>query len=142
LVGLPKDINQVLIAGMGGEEIVKILKDSFIPQSFVFQPMKNAQQLRSYLLENGCQITADDIFKDGKYYFIIKGNNCGNAQKYTSAQIQFGKDSLNNPLLSEYLNEEIKKNENYLLNDMSEENRRIVEKRIDYLKGVAKGEIR
>ena len=46
----------VLIAGMGGEEILKILKNSYIPKAFVFQPMKKARQLREYLLESGCAL--------------------------------------------------------------------------------------
>ncbi len=115
LEGLPKDINAVLIAGMGGEEIIKILKEGFIPEKFVLQPMKNAPTLRRFLIDNGCKITADDIFKDGKYYFVIKGER-GGAESYGERELAFGRDSLKNPLLSEYLNAEIAKKESYLHN--------------------------
>ena len=38
----------VLIAGMGGEEIVKIIINSpFLPEKFVLQPMKNAEKVLS-----------------------------------------------------------------------------------------------
>lgn len=131
----------VLIAGMGGEEIVKILKEGYIPPAFVFQPMKNAEVLRAFLSEHGCAITEDNIFKDGKFYFIIKGNNSGGTSAYTSAQLAFGRDSMNNPLLKEYLRGEIFKIQAYLLSDMSEENRVGLSERLVFLKGVHNGEI-
>ncbi|MDE6557986.1 MAG: class I SAM-dependent methyltransferase, partial [Clostridia bacterium] len=70
LAGISEDIDEVLIAGMGGEEIIKILSEGFIPKKFILQPMKNAPKLRKFLLDNGCKITADDSFKDDTYYFI------------------------------------------------------------------------
>lgn len=106
---------QVLIAGMGGEEIIKILSRG-IPDKFVLQPMKNAPLLRGFLLENGCTITRDDIFKDGKYYFIIKGeksNNVGGIN-YSPLETEFGRDSFYNPVFAEYLKEEIAKFNGYL----------------------------
>ena len=59
--GLEKvpECDLVLIAGMGGEEICSILKNAYIPRSFVFQPMKNAKKLREYLLLNGAGISVD-----------------------------------------------------------------------------------
>ncbi len=104
---------QVLIAGMGGEEIIKILVCG-IPQKFVFQPMKNAPLLRRFLLANGCTIINDDIFKDGKYYFIIKGKNTG-GDKYSPMELEFGRDSFKNPVFAEYLKEEIEKFKGYLM---------------------------
>ncbi len=140
------DVEQVLIAGMGGEEIVKILKEGYIPDKFVFQPMKNAPLLRNFLSDNGCKIIADDIFKDGKFYFIIKGEKGksvkdGEGAYGSAAQTEFGRDSLKNPLLKEYLAAEIAKNKGYLQNPMSEANRRVIEERIKFLTGVSEGEI-
>ncbi len=103
---------QVLIAGMGGEEIIKILSRG-IPQKFVLQPMKNAPQLRRFLLSRGCKIVRDDIFRDGKYYFIIKGESTGGTD-YSSMEKQFGRDSFKNPVFSEYLKEEMQKFSGYL----------------------------
>ena len=63
--GVPKDVEEVLIAGMGGSEIIGILSDErygFIPEKFVFQPMLNAEKLRKYLLENGAYIQRDFTF--------------------------------------------------------------------------------
>jgi tRNA A22 N-methylase len=127
---------------MGGEEILKILKESYIPKSFVFQPMKNAAQLRGFLIANGCEILHDDIFKDGKFYFIIKGRRSGNVRAYSAAEREFGFESLNNPLLYEYIELELDKNYGYLNNPMSAENRRVIEDRIKFLQGVKEGEIK
>ena len=116
LKGIPKDTEQVLIAGMGGMEIIKILKEGFIPQKFVLQPMKNCKLVREYLLDNGCKLTVDDMFYDGKYYFIIKGERSENSQKYSNLELYFGRDSLKNPLFKEYAQAEIEKKESFLAN--------------------------
>lgn len=60
--------DEVLIAGLGGEEILKILKEGYIPEKFVIQPMKNQKAVRKFLIESGAKITVDDIFSDGKNY--------------------------------------------------------------------------
>ena len=139
---IDKDTEQILIAGIGGEELVRILKNSFIPKSFVFQPMKNAEHLRGYLLRSGCEITADDLFTDGKnYYFVIKGKNCGGAQAYTKAQLLYGRDSLKSPVFANYLKEEIEKKRGYLKRDMSAEHRERLEADVSFMRGVLNGEI-
>lgn len=109
LTGIEQCGEQVLIAGMGGMEIIKILKESYIPDSFIFQPMKNAEKLRRYLIENGCAICVDDIFFDDKYYFIIKGKRCGGTEEYSREQLAFGRDSLKNPVFANYVRDEIAK---------------------------------
>lgn len=62
-----------LIAGMGGEETVKILtKAPYKPQKLVLQPMKNAKELRLFLASIGYRIEKDYIFyAGGKYYVLI-----------------------------------------------------------------------
>ena len=110
-----------MIAGIGGEEILKILQNAYIPEKFVFQPMKNAERLRVYLLEQGCSIIADDVFTDGKkYYFVIKGTRTGDKAGYTEAQTEFGRDSLKNPVLKSYIQEELAKKRGYLRRNLSE----------------------
>jgi len=106
---IPPTCSQVLIAGMGGMEIIKILTEGFIPKRFVFQPMKNAERLRTFLLDCGCKITLDDVFYDDKYYFIIKGEAFGNTPPYSKKEIAFGRDSLNGETLQGYVREEIQK---------------------------------
>ncbi len=134
---IPEDTEQVLIAGIGGEEIIKILKNSYVPENFVFQPMKNAPSLRKFLLDSGCAIEKDDIFTDGKnYYFIICGLKSGGKNIYTSAQLEYGKDSLKNPVLKAYLEEELAKKQSYLSGEMAEESRRTLQKTIKDIQSV------
>lgn len=114
LAGVPKGTEQVLIAGMGGEEIIKILSEGFIPEKFILQPMKNADKLRGYLLDRGCKLTYDGIFKDEKFYFVIKGERSGGGEKYTATQLAFGKDSIGSAALKEYAAIELMKSEAHL----------------------------
>lgn len=123
LEGIDKDCGQVLIAGMGGEEIIRILENSFIPEKFIFQPMKSAPELRKFLIERGCAITADDIFFDGKYYFIIKGERTGGTSPYSEKELTFGRGSLKNPLVKGYAAAEAEKRRAYLGREMKDENR-------------------
>lgn len=137
---IDEETDCVMIAGIGGEEIIKILNEGFIPKSFVFQPMKNAEALREYLLRSDCLIETDDIFSDGKkYYFVIKGRK-GQAQKYTDEQVLYGKDSLKNPIFYEYLRIELNKKKSYLKSEMTDENRQLLTEKIEKMEEVLKGE--
>ncbi|MGN1076942.1 MAG: tRNA (adenine(22)-N(1))-methyltransferase [Candidatus Gallimonas sp.] len=95
LEGLPEPCDLVLIAGMGGEEIVRILARG-IPPRFVLQPMKNSEKVRAFLVERGCRIDADYTFADGKFYDLIVGENAGGGN-YTEWEILFGRDNLLSP---------------------------------------------
>lgn len=99
-VGVPKDVDEVLIAGMGGGEIVGILSDKnfgFMPKRFVFQPMHDAPKLRRYILENGGYIERDFTFEDGKFYDVIVGGRADETHttlRYSDAEYEFGRDNL------------------------------------------------
>ena len=101
--GVPKDTQEVLIAGMGGSEIVSILSDKkhgFMPKRFVFQPMHDAEKLRRYILENGGYIEKDYTFQDVKFYDVIvggkreEGGQVFDETPYTDAEYEFGRDNL------------------------------------------------
>ncbi len=113
LAGVPK-ADFVLIAGMGGEEIVKILENGYLPPRFLFQPMKNSEKLRRYLVGQGARMERDFTFSDGrKYYDAIKGTAAG-GDSYTELAFRFGRDNLNgrfpHPFL-EQAEEELEKTE-------------------------------
>lgn len=120
LAGVPKDLEQVLIAGMGGNEIIKIFEEGFIPRKFILQPMRDMRLVREFLIGNGCKITYDGIFRDKKFYFLIKGENSGGSEKYDEYCLQFGKDSLKSPVFYEYAEEEITKKRSYVKRGGSE----------------------
>ena len=67
------EVNCVVIAGMGGNEIMSIL--SRIPQGvkrLVLSPHRNTVELRQFLSDKGIYIAKDYIVKDGsKFYDVI-----------------------------------------------------------------------
>ncbi|MDD6214928.1 MAG: class I SAM-dependent methyltransferase [Firmicutes bacterium] len=72
---LPNETEKIIIAGMGGEMIMKILADSpetAAASELILQPMNSQYELRRFLFENGYQITAEDIATEGsKVYNLI-----------------------------------------------------------------------
>lgn len=99
--GVDKSVDEVLIAGMGGSEIVSILSDKkhgFMPKRFVFQPMHDSEKLRKYILENGGYIERDYTFEDVKFYDVIVGGlvEAGGqgSEAYTEAEYEFGRENL------------------------------------------------
>lgn len=98
--GVPNTTEQVLIAGMGGVEIVSILSDKkygFMPQRFVFQPMHDTEKLRRYILENGGYIARDFTFEDNKFYDVLVGGKADETHltlPYTDAEYEFGRENL------------------------------------------------
>ena len=95
--GVKESVDQVLIAGMGGCEIIGILADKkygFMPKRFVFQPMQNADKLRRYILDNGGYIERDFTFEDGKFYDVIVGGKGNGTPAYSEEEYEFGRDNL------------------------------------------------
>lgn len=70
------ECDDIVIAGMGGETIAKIINTcSFAKDStkrFILQPMSSISDLRQYLYENGYKIITEDIaVEDDRYYVVI-----------------------------------------------------------------------
>ena len=83
-----------LIAGMGGEEIIGIIKRAtFLPENLVLQPMKNVDKVRLCAVKTGYRIVKDYCFKDlGKYYDLIvltRGKD-----SLTKDEIEFGRTNI------------------------------------------------
>ena len=69
-----ENVEQIIIAGMGGKEIVHILseyKSLKKTKHFVFQPMNELQVFRKYLSDNNIKIQKDIVIFDKKFYHII-----------------------------------------------------------------------
>ena len=64
----------VVIAGMGGMEIVKILKNApCVFPRYILLPHRDAALVREYLKEKNARITRDIAVKEGKhFYFVIE----------------------------------------------------------------------
>ena len=97
LSGVPQDVDEVLIAGMGGEEILSILEEGFLPPVLVLQPMKHAPKVRRFLLERGYAIERDFTFTDGKHYDLLRAVRGGEARAYSARDLAFGYDNLHRP---------------------------------------------
>ena len=148
--GVPKDTDEVLIAGMGGSEIVSILSDKtygFMPKRFVFQPMHDGEKLRRYIIANGGYIERDFTFEDGKYYEVLVG---GRGQQesslaYSEAEYEFGKENLlfMGKAFTDRLQKQLANIEKYLGEpSLQGESRAELEKRKKRIQGVLQGEIK
>ena len=127
---IPPDTDLVLIAGMGGEEIISILLSApFLPEKLVVQPMKNADKLRKTLLSFGYAFKKDFMFKDVKFYDLIYAEK--GADDLTENEILFGRDNLNgnNKAFKEYLGKEIEKYEAILSGELNDAVRAEIEKK-------------
>ena len=86
--------DEVLIAGMGGTEIINILyeysktRDLDSIETLIIQPMRDTYAVRKWLNSNGFFIVVDHVIKDGKIYHLIKAKR--GRQKLTEFQLTFG----------------------------------------------------
>ena len=148
--GVPKDTQTVLIAGMGGSEIVSILSDEkcgFLPEYFIFQPMHDSEKLRRYLIQNGAFIERDYTFEDGKFYDVIVGRkkSVEENQSYTDAEYEFGKENLlcMGEAFVKRLKKQLSNTEKYLLQpSLQTESRLQLDEKKQRLQGVLAGEIK
>ena len=98
LAGIDRGTEQVLIAGMGGEEIVKILSDGFLPPKLVLQPMKNAEKVRAFLLGRGYALLRDHTFyAEKKFYDLVKAVKGGKQEEYNKDMLSFGRENILSP---------------------------------------------
>ena len=122
----PGETDTVIIAGMGGDLICKILKakPEFLIEGkeFILQPQSEWFKVRRLLKEYHYQIEKEWFLKeDGKYYVIIKAEPAWTQPqrlKHQQPSIQsiyeqYGKYLIEtkNPVLKEYLKKEITKKE-------------------------------
>ena len=77
--------DNVIVAGMGGELIARIVSEcSFLKPdiSFILQPMTKAEVLRKELYKNGFRITVEKTAEEGdKLYVIIKAQYTGKSEE-------------------------------------------------------------
>ncbi len=70
----PDDVDTIVIAGMGGELILSILKEShwnFSCKRLLLQPMTKAEKLRTELSSLGFKIEKEIIVNEGKFVYSI-----------------------------------------------------------------------
>lgn len=111
--------NLVIIAGMGGYEIVKILSNpnNININEFILEPMQHTKVLRKYLYENGYNISYDETIQDrDKFYSVIKCKKTDRPIKYKPVDLLIGKTDLinNGEDFLNYLNYELNSYESRL----------------------------
>lgn len=87
------NVTDVIIAGMGGELIAKIISEGkdFYSAGFILQPMTKAEHLRRWLFENGFEIERESAAKDEFYYTVILAKYTGNNTPYSDFMLYAGK---------------------------------------------------
>ena len=107
------DPDNVLIFGMGGELIIRILTEApWVKNSnigLVLQPMTRAHLLRRWLLENGFEIVGETITHEDRYYQTIAARYCGKVEEYTEEELLLGRWNIQNnaPNLCGFVEHEI-----------------------------------
>lgn len=85
---------QIIIAGMGGKEIVKIMQQdkTKLFKYFILQPQKNVDEVRRFLSNNCFRIDREVIAKEGKmFYNVLKVSRTNNIEILNDRQIVVGK---------------------------------------------------
>lgn len=105
----PEEADTVIIAGMGGETIINILREAPWTRCggrrLILQPMTKPELLRQWLSDNGYSILGERLVKDaGVIYAIIVASE-GRQTPLTEAELYTGGWELicDDPLFEEYL---------------------------------------
>ncbi|MBO7273822.1 MAG: SAM-dependent methyltransferase [Clostridia bacterium] len=107
------DADDIMIFGMGGELIIRILSEApWVKNAnigLVLQPMTRAHLLRRWLLENGFAIVGETITHEDRYYQTIAARYCGKSEEYTEEELLLGRLNIQNnaPHLCGFVEHEI-----------------------------------
>jgi Predicted SAM-dependent methyltransferase len=107
-----EDVDTVIIAGMGGETAVNILKRApwTREKEVILQPMSKLEVLRMWLYENGYAITREQLVRDsGVIYTIIKTSAGRPSDFPTGAELLVGREAVPRELHLELIKEQVKK---------------------------------
>lgn len=111
---VPGEADSVLLCGMGGLLMIKILSDypeaTASLKELILQPQSEVGEVRMFLHKQGYEITKEHMLKeDGKFYVMMRAVKCDEPQAYeTECDYLYGNLLLKekNPVLSEYLDRE------------------------------------
>ena len=94
----PEEIDTIVIAGMGGDMIVKILDEAewcMDPRyHLILQPMTKAEVLRYWLIYNEFAIESETIVEDGGALYQIISSRFGGCTELKDAELFTGKRAL------------------------------------------------
>ena len=91
-------VDDVLICGMGGELIARIIADApFVKNEkirLVLQPMTKAPTLREFLLSEGFSIIGETLSFDDRIYQTVCAEYTKTSEKYTPLELLLGKHNI------------------------------------------------
>ena len=106
--------DHILIFGMGGELIIRILSEAPWVKNpnirLVLQPMTRAHLLRRWLLENGFEIVGETItYEDKRYSQTVAAQYSGRVEEYNEEELLLGRFNIQNkaPNLCGFVEHEI-----------------------------------
>ena len=96
----PQEADTFIIAGMGGDLIIKILSDcDWIKNEryeLLLQPMTSVEDLHAFLIKNGFEIKEEQaVISAGRVYSVIKAVYSGNCREVSPKDYYLGKLSCN-----------------------------------------------
>lgn len=111
---VPGEADSVLLCGMGGLLMIKILSDypeaTASLKELILQPQSEVGEVRRYLHKQGYEITKEHMLKeDGKFYVMMRAVKSEVPQQYeTECDYIYGKLLLEekNPVLADFLDRE------------------------------------
>jgi len=102
----PSEVDTVVIAGMGGENIAAILRSAPWTQDgrhlLLLQPMSRAEELRAFLSESGYAIRREQLVRDRGVLYPVMMAEAGTMQ-LSLGQLYGGAALLRDPLEDRYL---------------------------------------
>ena len=110
LNGLREDeADVIVIAGMGGELIARILSEAPWTREklLLLQPMTAQPELRQWLNGNGYRIERESVVREGQKLYVILTVRGGTDEPYTVGERWAGRQRMgeDSPLLLDYLND-------------------------------------
>ena len=109
------EVDSIVMAGMGGELICQILRDSpeFMEagKELILQPQSEIFKVRRLLHENGYRIEGEwNLLEEGKYYVIIKALP-GRETYVCAGDYEYGRMLIQekDPLLADHLRKQLRK---------------------------------
>ena len=137
----PNEADSVIIAGMGGGLVMKILEDvkekPLGIREWILQPQSELRRVREYLLASGYQVIAEDMVLDeGKFYPMMKVIR-GEKESYREEELCYGKLLLRqkHPVLELFLKKELTIKTG-IYDSLSEDSKEGIRKRKEELKKV------
>ncbi len=111
-----ENVDVVVISGMGGELIIRILKDDLEKaqraKTMIIQPMTAISEVRKWLLSNGFSIYDEELIAEGRrIYTVICTKWTGTVEKIDYVHSLIGKKLIEkkDPLLNDYIDQRISK---------------------------------